>query len=137
MRLPTTIPAACLLALLCLSPGDAHGQQATPAAGSIPAARLMQPEELVQVLRSGGEKPRVYQIGPHVMYAEAHVPGSEYVGATGLPSGLQALRDRVNTLPHDQSIVLYCGCCPWAKCPNVRPAYEQLVALGFRNVKVL
>jgi thiosulfate/3-mercaptopyruvate sulfurtransferase len=43
----------------------------------------------------------------------------------------------VKSLPHDKLIVLYCGCCPWGHCPNVRPAYHQLNAMGFNHVKVL
>jgi hypothetical protein len=43
----------------------------------------------------------------------------------------------VKTVSHDQVIVLYCGCCPWTKCPNVQPAYEQLRSAGFGHVKVL
>jgi len=92
----------------------------------------------VKLLHStGAEKPLVFQVGPHVMYAEAHPPGAEYIGAGALPSGIQALQDRVKTVPHDQFIVLYCGCCPWTKCPNVSPAYEKLTSLGFTRVKVL
>jgi len=83
------------------------------------------------------EKPLVLQIGSHVLYAEAHVPGSEYVGAAGTSAGQQALRERVSSLKKDQLIVVYCGCCPWGRCPNIRPAYEQLQSLGFTHVKAL
>ena len=38
---------------------------------------------------------------------------------------------------HGQLIVLYCGCCPWDKCPNAKPAYEALHSMGFTNVKVV
>ena len=135
------IRAAFLLTCLCALSGRTSGQQAHPAApadDSIPPARLLQPEELVPLLgRAGAEKPLVLQVGPHVFYAEAHVPGSEFVGAGNQESGLQALRDRVKALSHDQLVVLYCGCCPWKKCPNVRPAYQQLVSLGFHRVEVL
>ncbi len=41
------------------------------------------------------------------------------------------------SLPKDKQIVLYCGCCPWNRCPNVGPAYKRLHDLGFTNVKVL
>ena len=133
-----------LLAFLCVLSGGAYGQQPhaaaspAPSDASIPSAQLLQPEELVPLLgRSGADKPLVLQVGPHVFYAEAHVPGSEFIGAGKEESGLQALRDRVKTLPHDRFIVLYCGCCPWNKCPNVRPAYQQLVSLGFTRVKVM
>jgi len=135
---------ACVLAVPCVLCASTYAQQTNPAPqaasidASIPAPQLLQPAELVQILGSStGAKPLILQVGSHVLYAEAHVPGSEYVGAGGQESGLQALRDRVKALKHDQFIVLYCGCCPWAKCPNIRPAYQQLVSLGFFHVKVL
>jgi hypothetical protein len=34
-------------------------------------------------------------------------------------------------------IVLYCGCCPWEKCPNIRPAYSALREMGFTDLKVM
>ena len=134
------VPAACLSTLLTVLSGRAVGEQAPPAvsANAIPSAQRMQPEELVQALRAEGrDKPLVLQVGPHVLYAEAHVPGSEHIGATSQKSGLDALRERVKAEPHDRFIVLYCGCCPWTKCPNVRPAYDELVSLGFQKVKVM
>jgi rhodanese-related sulfurtransferase len=67
----------------------------------------------------------------------AHIPGSEYVGAASSDAGLQQLRKRVESLPRNKSIVLYCGCCPWSHCPNVKPADEALQSMGFTNVKVL
>ena len=132
-----SVRTAGLLALLCAAFGTAYARQAGSAA-AIPEARLVQPEKLAQILRSTeGAKPLVLQVGPHTMFAEAHPPGAEYVGLGALETGLQALRERVKTVPHDQTIVLYCGCCPWIKCPNVGPAYQQLASLGFQNVKVL
>ncbi len=111
--------------------------QHTPAA-SIPAADLIQPAELAASLKiAAAQKPVILQVGSHVLYAEAHIPGSEYAGAAGQDGGLQTLRDRVAKLPKDAPIVIYCGCCPWTRCPNVAPAYEQLRALGFSHVKVL
>ena len=143
MRRPT-LQVTLMLALLCALRGNAFGQQASPtakptvAAGSITAEPMMQSEELVQILSaSGGDKPLIFMVGPHSFYAEAHVPGSEYIGPGREDSGLEALRDRVQSLPNDQFIVLYCGCCPWNMCPNVRPAYQQLVSLGFKRVKML
>jgi len=129
-----TFRASCLLTFLCVLSGRGYGQQAP----AVPSAQLLQPEELVPLLsRSGADRPLVFQVGPRVFYAEAHVPGSEYIGAAAQEPGLQALRDRVKSLPHDRFIVLYCGCCPWTKCPNVRPAYQQLASLGFSRVKVM
>jgi thiosulfate/3-mercaptopyruvate sulfurtransferase len=143
MRLSTALRHAGL-AVLCLSFGAALAGRpappspAVPADDAIPSAQLMPPEELVPLLgKTGADKPLVLQVGPHVFYAEAHPPGAEYAGPGNQESGLQALRDRVKTLPHDRFIVLYCGCCPWKKCPNVHPAYQQLTSLGFHNVKVM
>jgi rhodanese-related sulfurtransferase len=107
-------------------------------AASIPASRLISPDDLVKILQSSkGEKPLMIQVGFHVLYAQAHIPGSEYIGPASSESGLQALRKRVEPLPRKKFIVLYCGCCPWNHCPNLKPADEALHAMGFTNVKVL
>ncbi len=99
--------------------------------------KTISPEELVHVLVAKGDKPLLFQVGSHMLYGQAHIPGSEYVGAGNTPEGIQRLRQRVNNLPKKTNIVLYCGCCPWSHCPNVNPAYEALRQMGFTNVKVL
>jgi rhodanese-related sulfurtransferase len=107
-------------------------------ASLIPASRLINPDELVRILQSAkSEKPLMIQVGSHVLYAQAHIPGSEYIGPASSESGLQLLRKRVEPLPRKRFIVLYCGCCPWSHCPNVKPADDALRAMGFTNVKVL
>lgn len=112
--------------------------QAASGQSSIPSADLIQPQELVAILNSSSSsKPLVLQVGFHVLFAQAHIPQSEYAGPTSQPEGIAQLRKRVEGLPHDQFIVLYCGCCPWSHCPNVNPAYAELRKMGFTNVKVL
>ena len=107
-------------------------------ASLIPSTRLINPDELVKVLDSSkGEKPLMIQVGSHVLYAQAHIPGSEYVGPASAEDGLERLRKRVEPLPRNRFVVIYCGCCPWGHCPNVKPADDALHALGFTNVKVL
>ncbi len=99
---------------------------------------LIDPEDLLSELQSQqGEKPLVFNVGPSILYMQAHIPGSEYVGATSDKQGLERLRTRVKTLPRNQPIVVYCGCCPWSHCPNVRPAYNELQRMGFTNLRVL
>jgi len=116
------------------------------AAGGVPpqselapgSAQLIAPEALVKLLQSsGGDKPLILNVGPRLLYQQAHIPGSEYVGAGSDATGLRQLRDRVQSLPHDKFILLYCGCCPWEHCPNVRPAYTELHEKGFTKVRVL
>jgi thiosulfate/3-mercaptopyruvate sulfurtransferase len=107
-------------------------------ASSIPAPRLINPDELVKILQATtGEKPLMIQVGSHVLYEQAHIPGSEYIGPGSSDAGIQQLRKRVEALPRKKSIVLYCGCCPWSHCPNVKPADDALQAMGFTKVKVL
>ena len=98
---------------------------------------LVQPFELAQLLQSKSPRPLIFNIGPRMLYEQAHIAGAELIGPAADPRGLEALRARVKALPKNQAIVLYCGCCPWSHCPNVEPSYKQLKSLGFTNVKVL
>ena len=114
------------------------GVQPHESAYSIPNAQLLQPEDLHRLLQHGGAaKPLVLQVGSHVLYAEAHIEGAEYAGPGSQGAGLQQLQQRVASLTHETSIVLYCGCCPWNHCPNIGPAFWRLHDLGFTQVKVL
>ena len=122
--------AACLLLLFSVLCGRTHAQPASQASqaastssldAAIPAAQLLQPEELVQMLRSSGEKPLVLQVGSHVLYAEAHIPGSEYAGAGGQEAGLQTLRDRVKGLDRSQSSLSIVDVAPGTSAPISGP----------------
>ena len=103
----------------------------------IAPGRLVNPEDLVKMLQSGKEKPLMLQVGSHMLFLQAHIPGSEYVGPGANEAGLQQLRKRVESLPRNRFIILYCGCCPWNHCPNVKTADGALHTMGFTNVKVL
>jgi thiosulfate/3-mercaptopyruvate sulfurtransferase len=111
--------------------------QDAPSDESIPQARLITPDQLVKALQAANQKPLVFEVGPHTLYAQAHIPGSEYMGAGSSDAGQQKLRERVKSLPKNSAIVIYCGCCPWGRCPNMHPAYVLLHSLGFTNVKAL
>ena len=77
------------------------------------------------------------QVGFHTMYKMGHIPGSQYTGAASNAEGLEGLRKLVAKLPRNQQIVIYCGCCPWDDCPNIRPAFQALKEMGFMNLKAL
>ncbi|MGC9158842.1 MAG: rhodanese-like domain-containing protein [Terracidiphilus sp.] len=127
-----------LLACPALRAQYAYPSVSPESAYAIPQSHLIQPEQLVRILQAPGrEKPLMLQVGSHLLYAEAHIPGSEYVGPGSQSMGLQLLQFRVSSLPRNRFIVLYCGCCPWSHCPNVGPAFETLQRLGFTHVKVL
>ena len=105
---------------------------------SISNAQVLQPEELNRILHAqGANRPLVLQVGSHMLFAEAHIAGSEYAGPGSQAAGLKQLQDRVTPLPRKTFIVLYCGCCPWNRCPNIGPAFKLLRDLGFTNVKAL
>jgi thiosulfate/3-mercaptopyruvate sulfurtransferase len=126
-----------VFASILLSPSAAVLAEHKPAA-SIPTADLMQPAELAANLKSAtAAMPLILQIGFHNLYAQAHIPDSEYIGAAKEDAGLKQLRNRVAKLSKDTAIIIYCGCCPWSHCPNVAAAYDALHALGFTQVKVL
>ena len=111
----------------------AFGQSANT---SIDKQQLIQPEELAKTLQSG-HKPVVLYIGPRMFYTQAHIPGAEDMGPAARPEGMDKLRQRARSLPHDASVIIYCGCCPWEHCPNIRPAYDELSKMGFTRLKVL
>ena len=107
-------------------------------AAELATAVQIEPKQLAELLsETKGEKPIVLHVGFKNFYEQAKVPGSDYAGPGSTPEGLELLRKRVASLQHKQLIVLYCGCCPWDKCPNAKPAYDALHAMGFTNVKVV
>lgn len=83
------------------------------------------------------ERPVVLNVGFRVLYEGGHVPGAIYAGPASSESGLANLKAEAAKLSKDQEIVIYCGCCPWEKCPNVHPAYDELRKMGFTRLVVL
>ncbi len=92
-------------------------------------------EKLAERMKSG--KPLVIQTGFAVLYRSAHIAGTVYAGPGSKPEGLEALKKLVAGEPRDREIVIYCGCCPWDKCPNIRPAFAALHDMGFTRVSAL
>jgi thiosulfate/3-mercaptopyruvate sulfurtransferase len=97
---------------------------------------LIQASELAQKMKSA-QKPVIFYVGPKVFYTQSHIAGAEYIGPAGRPEGLEKLRARAAALPKDAEVVIYCGCCPWDRCPNIRPAYAVLKKAGFTKARVL
>ncbi len=95
----------------------------------------MQPKDLAAHLST---KPVIFHVGFNVLYRNSkHIPGTVYAGPGRQAEGLEVLKAAVEKLPRDREIVIYCGCCPWDHCPNIRPAMALLQQLGFKNVKAL
>jgi len=98
---------------------------------------MVQPAELAAQLVGHRGATVVMQVGPNVLYRSKHIPGAIYAGPASRPEGLELLRAVAAKLPRDGQIVLYCGCCPWDHCPNIRPALELMRQMGFAHVRVL
>jgi thiosulfate/3-mercaptopyruvate sulfurtransferase len=97
----------------------------------------IEPKDLAAQLAGSGAKPAIFHVGPSVLYRSRHIPGSVDVNMTSKPESLDALRAAAGKLPRDREIFLYCGCCPWDRCPNVKPAITLLQEMGFKKVKAV
>lgn len=98
---------------------------------------LIQPKELAAELASGASKPAILQVGPNVLYRSKHITGAVYAGPAGKSEGLEALKAAAQKIPRDRDLVIYCGCCPWDRCPNIKPAMDLLKQMGFTRVKAM
>lgn len=97
---------------------------------------IMPAAKLAERLNAGG-KPLILYVGFPVLYRAAHIPGAVMAGPASKPAGIEALKEAVSNVPKNREMVLYCGCCPWTQCPNVRPAFAALKQMGFTNVKLV
>lgn len=94
--------------------------------------QLLQPSELAKVLVADKNLPLIYSVGPG-----ASIPHSIAVGMTNDENNLKAFKKKLNGTGKEASIVIYCGCCPFEHCPNVRPAINVLKELHFTHYKLL
>jgi thiosulfate/3-mercaptopyruvate sulfurtransferase len=121
-----------LLAILaCGRPGMRAGEPWGP-------DQLVQPDQLAKRLASPeARKPLLLHVGVRDLYRRGHIVDSKYVGMAADPDGIRKLKEEVQNRPLDTEIIIYCGCCPWDVCPNMRPAFQALTEMGFKNVKLL
>ena len=97
---------------------------------------LVQPEQ-VSNLTKDVHTPMLIHVGFPVLYRASHITGSVYAGPGSKEEGIADLKKAVAGQPRTREIVLYCGCCPFDKCPNIRPAFAALHEMGFTHVKVM
>ena len=83
------------------------------------------------------DQPLLLQVGFQALYKSVRVTGAKYAGPGSTAEGIANLEQQVKGVPTDRAILLYCGCCPWEKCPNIRPAFKKLHDLGYTNVQVV
>lgn len=102
------------------------------------SSQTVQPAQLAAELQQEKDPPlTVIYVGFKTLYAGAHIPGAVYHGAGSTEAGIDDLKKFAATLPKNSDVVLYCGCCPLEKCPNLRPAFSALREAGFARLRVL
>lgn len=80
----------------------------------------------------------ILYVGFPILYKGAHLPGAKLAGPGSKPDeGPVEMKRLLANVPHDRQLILYCGCCPWEKCPNIRPAYRTAKELGFTNIRIM
>ena len=102
------------------------------------AAALVEPQPFADLLADSAHiRPIIIYVGFPSLYNGAHIRNSLLAGPDSKPEGLDQLRQVVNLVPRTKELVIYCGCCPFDHCPNIRPAYTYLKSLGFARITVL
>ena len=102
-------------------------------------AQTVKPADLVKEIANskGANKPVVVCAGFRVLYESAHIPGAVFHGPASSQAGVEDLKKWAQGIPKSSNVVVYCGCCPFAQCPNIRPAFEALRTMGFTHLRVL
>jgi hypothetical protein len=102
------------------------------------ASQVIQPATLAKELaRPAGRDLKILQVGFRTLYEQGHIPGALYCGPASRQRGIARLKRCLARIPKTADIVLYCGCCPWQECPNIRPAFKTLKAMGYTHVEVV
>jgi len=112
-----------------------------PAQGSEPwtAAQTIAPAAFAKELADTPTSSRttIICVGFRTLYEGAHIPGASFHGPARSAEGLADLKRWAQPLPRSANIVVYCGCCPLAHCPNLRPGFAALREMGFNHLRVL
>lgn len=102
------------------------------------ASQVVPPADFAAELASAkSAKPVIVYVGFRALYQGAHIPGASFHGAAGKSEGLADLKAFAQPLPRDTNLVIYCGCCPLERCPNIRVAFTALNDMGFTHLRVL
>ncbi len=102
------------------------------------SAQVVQPAEFAHELGDkNGTPPTVVYVGFRTLFAGGHIPGASFHGSASTEQGLADLKKWADFLPRSTNLVIYCGCCPFEKCPNIRPAFAALSGMGFKKLRVL
>lgn len=129
-----SVGLVCFFLIYGAGRGEARQQQAEPWS----AAEILQPADLAsQLSQKTAKAPTIVYVGFRTLFEGGHVPGAKFYGTASTAKGLADLKAALAGLPRSADLILYCGCCPFEKCPNIRPAYKALREMGFSRMRVL
>ena len=95
--------------------------------------QLLAPATLAKTINNTKAiQPMIFCVGP-----QAIIKNSIEIGSAQVPSNLMNFKNQISRLAKNTNIVIYCGCCPFDVCPNVRPAVSLLKEMKFTNFKLL
>jgi hypothetical protein len=95
--------------------------------------QLMAPADLAAIINDpNAKKPVILCVGPGAL-----IKGSLDIGPAEEKINLEKLKQQLSKLPRDTNVVIYCGCCPFEHCPNIRPAFSVLNEMKFSNAHLL
>lgn len=95
--------------------------------------QLMEPADLAAIIQDeNATKPVIFSIGPG-----GELKGSIDIGPAEDPENLVKLKAELDKLDKNTEVVIFCGCCPFRNCPNIRPAFTLLNEMQFTNPKLL
>jgi thiosulfate/3-mercaptopyruvate sulfurtransferase len=133
-----SICATMFLAPVLLSNQSAGANQEKIADPWTNAQVLLAPELVSELGNAkGASAPTIIYVGFRTLFEGGHVPNASFHGTASKEEGLAELKKWLSTLPRSTNLVIYCGCCPFDRCPNIRPAYTALHEMGFTHLRVL
>lgn len=117
-----------ILALIITSVAIASAQQT-----AWKKEQLMLTSEMAEKIKTNAkDKPLLFNVGPM-----ENIKGAVFVGRGTSVSSIDKMKGTLSMENKNRVVVVYCGCCSYASCPNIKPAFDALVSLGFKNAKVL
>ncbi len=95
--------------------------------------QLIEPATLASIINNpNAQKPLIFNIG-----VAEDIKGAKNMDAASKKENLASFKKTLSKVPKNTAIVIYCGCCPFNKCPNIRPAFKLLLEMRFTHASLL
>ena len=118
----------CLFLLIIISCNNSSAQNPE----NWTSDQLTPPAELAATLKANKDLPIIFSVGPGAI-----IPNSIDIGMVKDEKNLAKFQQELSKIPTSTNVLIYCGCCPYDHCPDVRPAISLLKSLKFTNYHLL